>query len=129
MIMIDVADAAFGAALGVVATILVHPAAERIERLSRRLWRVDPLFVHIERDPALIWAGSPPWVGTSVWLPDHVTDQPPPGCLNWSSWARRRAGHDADLTFLEVTLQARKDMSLVISTPLVRQRTDAVQGG
>jgi hypothetical protein len=127
--MVDFGDAVLGAVAGLAATVLFHPVAERLERASRRLWRVNPLLVHVERDPEVIWAGSPPWVGTSVWLPDHVTEHPPSKCMAWSQWARRRSGHDADLTFLEITLQARKDTSLVIGTPIVRQRTDQVLGG
>lgn len=118
-----------GAVLGVVVTGLLHPVAERLERFSRRLWRSHPLFVHIETDRKLIWAGSPPWVAAAVWIP-HVPTEPPPEDANeWSAWARGQGGHDADVTMLQVTLQAKSAMSVVVDRPAVRHNRDDLASG
>jgi hypothetical protein len=103
--------AVVGAVVGVAVSALFHPIAERLERLSRRLWRVRPLFVHVEADRRIIWAGSPPWIPAAVWLPEMPQEPPPDDANDWSGWARRLGGHDADITMIEVTLQARKDVS------------------
>lgn len=118
-----------GAVVGVAITGLLHPMAERLERFSRRLWRVRPLFVHIEADRRLIWAGSPPWIPAAVWLPEMPREQPPLDANDWSAWGRRLGGHDADVTMLQVTLQARKDVSLVVDRPMIRYaRSDDRRG-
>lgn len=121
--------AVVGAVVAVAVTALLHPVAERLERASRRLWKVGPLFVHVETDRRVIWAGSPPWIPAAVWVPEMPDEQPPMDANDWSTWARRLGGHDADVTMLEVTLQARKDMSLVIDRPMIRHaRSDDRRG-
>lgn len=109
-----------GAVLGLLVTGLLHPLADRLEQVSRRLWRVRPLLVHIEQDRRLIWAGSPPWVPAAVWVPTLPTDAPPADANDWSAWAARLGGHDADVTMLQVTLQARRDVAVVVDRPAVR---------
>jgi hypothetical protein len=118
-----------GAALGVVVTGLLHPLAERLERFSRRLWRSRPLLVHIEADRRLIWAGSPPWVAAAVWVPRLPQEQPPEDANDWSAWAGRLGGHDADVTMLQVTLQAKSAVSVVVDRPAVRHSREELTDG
>lgn len=76
----------------------------------------DPLIVHVEDDTAVIWAGSPPWIGARFLVPTDadLTDPPPAACIEWHSWARARGGVDQDLTQLRITLTARKDLLVVV---------------
>lgn len=121
--------AVVGALVGVGVSALFHPLAERLERFARRLWRVQPIFIHVESNRRTIWAGSPPWVPAAVWLPHRPQEAPPEDANDWSAWARRLGGHDADVTMLQVTLQARKDVSLVIDRPMLRHTHSHDQRG
>lgn len=118
-----------GALLGLLVTALLHPLAERLERLSRRLWGWKPLLLHIEQDRRLIWAGSPPWVPAAVWLPELPQDAPPENPDDWGAWARSRRGCDADVGMLQVTLQAKSAVSVVVDRPAVRHRRDDLDYG
>jgi hypothetical protein len=114
-------SAIIGALITLVITALTYPLAGRLERVSRRLWHVKPFDVHTETNPSIIWAGYPPWVGATVWLPIIPSEPPPLACPDWHAWARQRAGFDGELSVLKVTIQARKDVSILIEGVNVRQ--------
>lgn len=88
----------------------------------RRRATSDPLIIHVEEDPSMIWAGAPPWVGASYLLPPEadLAEPPPSNCPDWFKWARARGGIDQDLTQLRVTLTARKDLVVVVDGLRVR---------
>ena len=117
-----VLTAFIGAFISLAVAALIHPLADWLERFSRRFWGTKPFDVHIEANPSNIWAGSPPWVGATVWLPIIPDDPPPSVCPDWHAWARQRAGFDGELSVLEVTIQARKDVSVLIKGVKVRQK-------
>ena len=119
--MKDVLLIIVGTIIGIVITALFHPLSRWLERVSRRLWRTSPIYVHIDSDPSIIWAGYPPWVGSSVWLPSIPSEGPPESCLDWRSWALKAGGSDGQQSTLRITIQAREDVALVIETVSVRQ--------
>lgn len=82
----------------------------------------DPLIVHVEEDPSIIWAGAPPWVGAAYLLPPEadLSDPPPSHCPDWYTWARARGGVDQTQTQVRVTLTARKDLMVVVDGLRVR---------
>ncbi|MEU5320418.1 hypothetical protein AB0G67_27260 [Streptomyces sp. NPDC021056] len=101
-------------------TPVIQPLAKRLEEISRRIYRVKPIHIHIERDPTIVWAGFPNWIGTSVWLPEHPNSSPPEHPTDWHAWARTLGGADANLTVLKITITSRELASVVVDTPKVR---------
>jgi hypothetical protein len=121
-ILLIALSAIIGALITLAVTALTHPPIDWLERVSKRLWRAELFDVHVETDPSIIWAGQPPWVGAAVWL-HTIPDEPPPlACPDWHVWARERAGFDAEQSVLQVTIQARKDTTLLIRGLKVRQK-------
>lgn len=83
--------------------------------LIRFVTRRGPLDVHVEDDPANIWAGEPPWVGGRYVMPDgDLPDPPGTFCPEWWAWAREAGGVDADETHLRVSLVGSTDVTIVI---------------
>jgi hypothetical protein len=119
-----------GFLVGAVLGPLIRPWSTWLERQARHLWRENPLIVHVERDQSLIWAGAPPWVGFSYFFRDTVPHQlPPSACFDWSRWAERHGGVDVGVTILEVTIQAKTDVSVVVDPLRVRnQRREPPRG-
>lgn len=92
------------------------PAADRPTRRRR-----DPLVVHVEADPSIIWAGMPPWIGAGFLVPPDADVSLPSGhCPEWRSWIEPLGGVDEALTQLRVTLTARKDLLVVVDGVRVR---------
>ncbi|MEV5092999.1 hypothetical protein ACWEQ5_31430 [Streptomyces griseoincarnatus] len=102
-------------------TPLIHPLAKRIEMYSRRIYGINPISVHIERDPSIAWAGNPNWVGTAVWLPELPSGAPPENATDWHAWAKTLGGTDALVAFLRVTITCREPTSVVVNPPKVRR--------
>lgn len=120
-----------GAAIGTPVGALLRPGAARLERAARTMWRDSPLLVHVERDPAVIWAGAPGWVPLASYFRDVLllSDPPAGGRLEWLSWVKENGGVDAGLTHLSITLQAKVDVAVVVEGLLVRNRTRPVTDG
>jgi hypothetical protein len=114
--------ALLGFAVGAVLAASGRPLTSWLERLfRRRVWRENPVLVHVERDQSLIWAGNPPWVGFTYFFTDTFPSEPPPeACVDWSRWAIKHGGLDVGLTMLEITIQAKADAAVVIGMPRVR---------
>jgi putative Ca2+/H+ antiporter (TMEM165/GDT1 family) len=101
-----------GAVLGaVISVVLAHFFPGIIRRLTRR----PPVWVHVETDPARIWAGYPPWIGAGYLVPPDVPiGSPPPGeCPRWWGWAQELGAVDVQ-THILVTLGAYHDRVVVI---------------
>jgi hypothetical protein len=111
-----------GCFITLIVTSFLYPVASRIEQFSRRFWHIRPCDIDVEDDPSIIWAGRPPWVGATVWLPS-TPGKPPEICTDWHAWAQENEGADVGLSILEVTIQARKGVSLLVKGVKVRQRT------
>lgn len=61
---------ALGALIGAVIGFVINELLGRgVRGLDRRRARRDPLMVHIETDPSIIWAGMPPWIGARFLVP------------------------------------------------------------
>ncbi len=108
--------------LGAVIGFAVNEALGRgVRALERRQARRDPLVVHVETDPSVIWAGIPPWIGAGFLVPPEADVSSPPGhCPEWRNWARSLGGVDEALTQLRITLTGRKDLLVVVDGLRVR---------
>jgi hypothetical protein len=75
-----------------------------------------PLIVHVETDPAIIWAGAPPWVGAGFLVPTDADVSMPPTqhCPEWRTWIRNLGGVDEAMTQVRVTLSANEDLNVVV---------------
>lgn len=59
--------------LGAVIGFAVNEMLGRgVRAIERRHARQDPLVVHVETDPSIIWAGMPPWIGAGFLVPPEV---------------------------------------------------------
>jgi len=100
-----------GAPLGA----LFRPPLARLEKAARRVWRQPAVKVHVERDPTIIWADAPDWVGFSLYFRHPLTLPAAPAQRDsWLAWGRQVGGVDAYMTMLSVTLQADAPTSVVI---------------
>jgi len=78
-----------------------------------------PIRVHIEVDPANMYAGAPNWVGSGWVLPTDVDvdalGDPPTGiCRDWRTWLWPKGAFDADFTEIRVTLQGAADSTVLV---------------
>jgi hypothetical protein len=120
-----------GVILGVTVQSYFRPLSAAIEQRSRRYW-ANPLIVHIERDPSIIWLDAPDWVGFSVYMDDPMRLQgaPPADRAEWLNWAKRQNCVDAYVTPLKITLQARSEAAVVIEgVRLRRHRSKPIESG
>jgi len=114
-----------GAVAGLVAGALVGPFlgpwARGAARAGRAIAGEQPVDLLVDTDQAIIWAGSPPWVGFGYYFPEGLPTQDPPTVgADWSSWAYKHRGMDAAMTMVQVTIQAKLDVSVVLDAPVVR---------
>jgi hypothetical protein len=120
VIVLELGFLVFGAAIGFAVNEVLGRGVRAVER---RRARSDPLVVHVETDPSVIWAGMPPWIGAGFLVPpDADVASPPAHCPDWRSWIHERGGVDESLTQLRVTLTARKDLTAVVDGLRVRVR-------
>jgi hypothetical protein len=84
--------------------------------LWRRISRQPLIHVYVETDPAIIWAGAPPWVGASYLVPDARGLGSPPSnfCPDWYTWLRERGAVAGGMTEAEITLTAGTDLTIAI---------------
>ncbi|MFJ3756609.1 hypothetical protein [Streptomyces sp. NPDC090080] len=99
---------------------MIHPLSKRIEAISRRIYGIQPVSIHVERNPSIIWAGFPRWIGASVWLPSIPGDAPDDP-TDWYSWAQQLGGADAYVTVLKITIMSRDSSTVVVDPPKVRR--------
>lgn len=115
-----------GTLVGIVVSGLARPLTNVVNWLSEMIYGIDPIYVHVERDQQLVWANSPPWLSFAYAFRDGLPSEPlPPVMFDAWAWARRNGGVDMGLTMLQVTIQAKTDVSIVIEDVLIRNnRTD-----
>jgi hypothetical protein len=82
----------------------------------RTLTRRPVVHLYVETDPAVIWAGAPPWVGAGYVLPDVVGLGDPPSsfCPDWYSWLRPRGAVPAGSTEAEITLTSATNTTVIL---------------
>lgn len=93
----------------------------------RSITRTPPIQVFVEVDPAIIWAGSPPWLGASYVVPNLRGLGKPPSsfCPEWHGWLRDRGAVPGAEMEIEVTLSASTEVTVVIDgvrAKVVRKR-------
>lgn len=116
--------------VGVPLGALLRPLGARMERTSRRWFDVDPLLVHVERDPAIVRSGEPDWMSFSLYCRDVMSlPTPPKDRIEWLAWGRRNGCFDALVSQLRVTIQARTEAAVVVDSVGVTQDRRPVNDG
>ncbi|MDQ6945727.1 MAG: hypothetical protein M3256_05495 [Actinomycetota bacterium] len=102
--------------LGAIIGFIINETLSRsLGFADRRRARRNPLVVHVETDPAVIWAGMPPWIGARFLMPlDADISSPPASCPHWRSWAHALGGVDSHLTQVRITLTAKQALLVVV---------------
>ncbi len=114
--------------LGFAVRPVLMPYSRKLERIGRRI--EDPVDVHVEDDQAVIWAGFPPWMSFSYFIPGELpSDVPPEDGRDWGRWAESHGGFDLWMTMVRVTIVAKTDTTVVVETPMVTQETSTVPEG
>lgn len=83
----------------------------------KKLARRPPLIVHVETDPAIMYAGQPNWDGfafVSDRIPSHIGQPPGPVCREWRRWISGAGIFDADRTELRVSLLGKTDSTVLV---------------
>ncbi len=118
--VMSLADALIGGNVGLLLDITIgsyfRPLAAWIERQARSDW-ADPVLVAVERDPEIIWTGTPDWVGFSMYVDDPQRfsgSDVPAGRDEWLAWARSLNTVDAITTPLKITIQTRTEAAVLI---------------
>lgn len=132
----SIGELVLGAIVGLVAGVILgsylRPMAALIERRAHKDW-ADPVLVSVERDPAIIWAGAPDWVGFSVYVDDprrFGNKNAPPGRDDWLEWARSLNAVDAISTPLKITIQARVEAAVLVeNVRVLGHRQVPLKGG
>lgn len=91
-------------------------ANQFLPSLWRQITRQPMIQVFVEANPAIIWAGAPPWVGASYVLPDVAGLGVPPSnlCTDWYAWLRGRGAVPGGMTEAEITLTAGTELTVVV---------------
>lgn len=102
------------------AVAFLEPVNRWMGRAGRRVSNDRGLQVHVEDDPAVIWAGMPDWIGFHYFFPGQVPDEPPPASpRDWRKWAYERGGYDLRQSTVRLTLIGTAPVTVVIETPIV----------
>lgn len=109
-----------GFLIGAVATSAIGWAvAYFAPGLLARLFPRGPVRVHVEVDPARMYAGAPPWVGSRYVFREgtaieEVGMPPTSDCREWRDWAHARGACDGDRTEIRVTIQGLAESVVLI---------------
>lgn len=125
---------AIGVVLGMTVQAYFKPLTSLVERKGREsLPGHSPIYVHVDRDPRVIWSGDPDWIGFSVYVDDPLRineSGAPTGRDAWLEWASVLNAVDALTTPLRVTVQARVEAAVVVENVRVaKHRTIELQEG
>jgi len=92
----------------------------------RLLRGVPDLDVHVEADPANLYAGQPPWHTAAYIFRSGPPPSPPSNyCPDWWQWAHTQGAIDSRRTELKVTLVGGVDATVVLSG--VKPRVHSLQ--
>lgn len=89
--------------------------------IRRTILRRDPILVHVEQDPGIIYGNMPAWIGFPYFVPRQADDIPPPpsgqgiGPLTaWWQWSKQLDGYASGFVDLQVTLTAWDDLTVLV---------------
>jgi len=89
--------------------------------VRRAVLRKDPILIHIEQDPGIIYGNMPAWIAFPYFIPRQSSDVPPPpsgqgiGPLTaWWRWSMELGGYPSGYVDLQVTLTAWDDLTVLI---------------
>lgn len=107
-----------------VVTFVLGYAAARWRRVWRWMSRQDPLQIHVETDPEIIYANMPDWITFPQFIPlDSAAIPPPPkNTLAMSAWAKQLGGLPAQSVDLQITIRAWDDLEVIVDTFRVKAR-------
>lgn len=98
----------------------LEPVQRRLARAGRRSSSDRGVQMHVELDPAVIWAGMPDWIGFHYYIPDlDAAYEPPADSREWRRWAYRAGGWDLATSTARVTLVGTAPVTVVLETPHV----------
>lgn len=104
--------------LGAFLLSLFEPVNRWVGQLGRRLARDSGVRLHIEQDPAVIWAGMPDWVSFALFLPaDKPLGVPPTSPRAWREWVQGLGGWDLGLQTIRLTLIGASPVVVIVETP------------
>lgn len=107
-----------------------EPVQRWVASRGRRTFDATGLRVHVETDPAVIWAGMPDWEGFHFHLPQEAElCAPPANPREWHSWVVERGGWDLAESVVRLTITATAPTTVVIETPIVRASTAPLPPG
>lgn len=107
-----------------------EPVNRWIGRFGRRVTRTSGVQIHVETDPAQIWAGMPPWIGARVFVPGNPSDcTPPDNPLDWLKWAEEMGGCASGEAVIELTLSGDSPATVVLAAPRVSVEKTALPPG
>lgn len=116
--------------LGFAARPFLMPYSRRLERTGRAVAAESPVDVHVEVRQSVIWAGYPPWMSFSYFIPGSLPEaEPPEDGRDWDFWASQHGGFDLEWTVLRVTVIAKTDTTVVMETPVVTQEVITLPDG
>lgn len=116
--------------LGTLILALFEPVQRWLARLGRRLLRSDGLQVHVESDPAIIWAGLPDWQGFFFYVPHHIRlPEPPRNPRRWHAWITDLGGWDLHESIVRLTIVATAPTTIVLETPVLEAKGRALPEG
>ncbi|WP_143570911.1 hypothetical protein [Tessaracoccus sp. ZS01] len=123
----EVASFAVGLLAGPAATF-IEPLNRLVGRVGRKTARDRGLAVHVETDPAVIWAGTPDWVSFQFCFPTGLPDEPPPaGPRDWRRWAFSHGGYDLWESVVRLTLVGTAPVAVVVEMPVVTVTSEPLQ--
>ena len=110
---------AVGLASGFAASFL-EPVQRWFARMGRTSAADAGIQMHVELDPAVIWAGMPDWIGFHYYIPElDPGEAPPENPREWRGWASRHGGWDLGTSIARLTLVGTAPVTVVLETPEV----------
>lgn len=112
-------------------TFILGVLAAKWRRVWRWIRRLDPVQVHAETDPEIIYANQRNWVTFPQFVPLAEADlpAPPKKTLALGRWAKDLGGLPAWSFELQVTITAWDDLNVVVDALRVEARPRALPGG
>lgn len=130
-------DLILGLVLGLVAGLfaaylltLLEPVQRRLAGRGRKMFRDKGIQIHVESDPAIIWAGFPDWIAFFFFVPNFdISLSPPTSPRSWRNWAANQGGWDLGRQTVRLTLIGTSPATIVLETPEVTAVRDKIPQG